>query len=190
MDWLKHRLEWPDGVFKGTLLDLLFESQVQAILRRRFNPSGQLEARRYPKLRPVKANPRLTVDYLEPTWGLEKAVNRLIGQILSDKFITHGGILGGIKVYPPEATAAQLKKRKAAEPKKTGRRTKYHRPMTPAERQRKKRGKAVFLARKYSGGILPDNPPPAPEPLPEPWGPWSFWAPPKAGFPWQRLGFK
>src|SRR5262249_52349377 len=147
-----------------------------AILRRQLNPSQQLEAKRYPKLKPVRPNPLLTEDYLEPTWGLERDVNRLIGQLLSERFITHGGILGGVKVYPPEVMAAQLKKRRPKLPKKIGRAVKYHRPMTPAERKRRQRGKAVFIARKISGGILPDSGRP-------------YEPPSKLLPPWQTLNF-
>jgi hypothetical protein len=136
------------------LFDLLPEDQVQAILRRLFGPSWQLQLKRMPKLEPVAPNPRLTKEYLGPTWGLEKAVNRLEGRILSERFEAEPhGILGGVKYCPPEKTAAQLR------PKKIGRPTKYDRPMTWAERQRRRRGKSVFQARKRGlGGILPDYP--------------------------------
>jgi hypothetical protein len=62
-------------------------------------------------------------------------MNRLWANILSEKFEVQG-ILGGVKYCPPETVSRQKKK--------MGRPTKYHRPMSAKERQRKKRGQEVF----------------------------------------------
>jgi hypothetical protein len=133
-----------------------------------------------PELPPVKRNLCLTKEYLGWTWGLQREVRRLVGQILSEKFEAKPhGILGGVKYCPPEKTTGQLKR-------KMGRPTKYRHAMTDAERKRRQRGKAVFAARKR-GGILPDNP--EPPLLPEPWGPFSVWIPPRETLPWQTPGF-
>src|SRR5262249_53675572 len=178
--WLEVLGDREQKPYGKDLFQFVPEKKIQAALRQMRDPGWQVQMKRIERLRlgPVKRNPLLTRDYLEGGSGLdgiEKAINRLRGQILSEIFERRPqGILGGGKYCPHETTSRQQKK--------MGRPTKPPPPMT---RQRKKRGNAVFLARKYSGGILPDNPSPAPEPLPEPWGPWSAWAPPsKAGCPW------
>jgi hypothetical protein len=121
-----------------------------------------------PALVPVKRNPLLTKDYLDNEdglGGLAKAVDRLISEIYTERFLTKSqGILGGIKVYPPEKTAAQLKR-------KMGRPTKYHRPMTAKERKRRERGQEVFHLRKYSG-ILGNLGTPSDAPYQYPGVPW------------------
>jgi hypothetical protein len=110
-------------------------------------PVKQFEDKRMPALAPIKRNPLLTKEYLEGGSGLEgceKQINRLWGQILSPKFEVQG-ILGGVKYCPPETVSRQKKK--------MGRPTKYHRPMSGKERQRKKRGQEVFQMRKYTHPI-------------------------------------
>jgi hypothetical protein len=154
------------------LFRFLPEKKIQAALRQMRDPGWQVQMKRMERLRlrPVKRNLLLTREYLEGTWG-EKLINRLWGQILSEKFErTPQGILGGVKYCPPETVSR--------EKKKMGRPTKYHRPMSGKERQRKKRGQEVFQMRKYSHalGVLGD--------LPSPCGPYRY---PRE--PWLQLKF-
>jgi hypothetical protein len=128
---------------KYSLLDFLPEQQVQRLLKelwRRLPPSWLAQLKRMPELAPVKPNPLLTKEYLEghELAGLEKQVNRLLGEILTEQFLAKPhGLLGGVKFCPPETVSRQKKK-------KMGRPTKYGRAMTPAERWRHKRGKPIL----------------------------------------------
>jgi hypothetical protein len=158
------------------LFRFLSEKKIQAALRQMRDPGWQVQMKRMErlKLRPVKSNPLLTREYLEGGSGLgrlEKLMNSLTANILSEKFErTPQGILGGVKYCPPETVSRQKKK--------MGRPTKYHRPMSDRERQRKRRGEEVFRMRKYSHalGVLGD--------LPSPCGPYRY---PRE--PWLQLKF-
>ena len=121
------------------LFQFLSEKKIQAALRRELKSGDQSEDKRFPRLAPVKYNPRLTKQYLGTT---PKKVTALERELLECLLILHAlrprGILDPvIKVYPAEKTAAQLKT-------KIGRPTKYHRPMKAAERKRRQRGAAIF----------------------------------------------
>jgi hypothetical protein len=149
-DWLDVLWNRAQQKHGKDLFRFLPEKKIQAALRQMRDPGWQVQMKRMERLRlrPVKRNPLLTKGYLEGIWG-EKLINRLWANILSEKFErTPQGILGGVKYCPPETVSRQKKK--------MGRPTKYDRPMSGKERQRKKRGQEVFQMRKYAHptGIL------------------------------------
>jgi len=136
-DWLDALWDRKQGL-KLDLFRFLPERKIQAALRRQLKPGDQSEDKRFPRLAPVKYNPRLTKGYLAPTPENIKALER---ELLECLLILHGlkprGILdaGGIRVYPAGKTGAKLKT-------KMGRPPFGERAMSDLERQQRQRGKA------------------------------------------------
>jgi hypothetical protein len=96
------------------------ERRVQALIRRGFKPSRQLEAKRFPTLKRVAASPLLTRDYLSR--GLRSAKDAALEECrrLVAQFIAAGG---EVRACPPEKLAAQVGARapKMGRPPLTGR---------------------------------------------------------------------
>jgi hypothetical protein len=106
--------------------------RVQALVRRGFKPSKKLEAKRFPTLKRVAANPLLTRDYLSRGLRAAKDAAQAECQTLVAQFLAAGG---EVRACPPEKLAVGVRAPKMGRPPLTGR------ALTTAERVRKHRMK-------------------------------------------------
>jgi hypothetical protein len=135
----------PDGSFaRGSLhaerMDLYGRHTVRrtnAVAVRGYKPSGQLELKRFPKLKRVKVSQLLTRQYLSRGAHHDRERRHAVAELLVAAFLARGG---NITVCPPEKTAAQVAKMKVSP--KRGRPPIYGKRMSNAEYQRRKRAKA------------------------------------------------
>ena len=162
------------------------ERRVQKLFNRQHKPSAKLEAKRLPVLKRVKANPRLTKEYLNRGLRSVKDARREFGEHETAKFLAKGGHLhfclpektakmldkGGVRSLLSRVTqvghtiwvtAVPSKKKGIA--KRMGRPLVYERPMTAAERKARERAMQV-KAPAPNRRIRPDagrrpHPPPA-----------------------------